>query len=402
MQDKDLPKLFAPTRTGTSLGQASLVLLGAAVTLVAACSSPGADPLATTSAALSTPYANDKPAYDFFAAKGLTNFQAAGIVGNLDQESGVNPTISQSGGGPGRGIAQWSAGARWDTTPGDNLVAYAAMQGTPTSSLTTQLGFMWYELQTFPAYGLANLRATTNVTDATRVVEDQFEGCVYANFPVCNLPQRITYAKNVLAAYGADPVPLDAGITDDAGLTKDGAATGDATTSDVGGARDDAGTPADSALASDAGNRDTGTNPDAASAVPTDDAGAPDKSSDAGSTSGAGGMPASTHARDASSGGCAMKPIASERSSGGYALVAIGLMLESARRRRARPDSSRAHRGPPYTGLGRGSAWAMRSRRNWRRSPLVRSTASMRVSCRSIATETIRMSRVVSMKFPST
>ena len=119
-------------------------------------------------------------------------------------------------------------------------------------------------------------------------------------------------------------------------MTADGAATGDATTSDVGGARDDAGTPADSAPASDAGSRDADTNPDVASAVPTVDAGAPDEKSDAGSTSGAGGMPASTRARDASSGGCAMKPIPSERSSGKCAVVAIGLMLAGARRRRAR------------------------------------------------------------------
>ena len=42
-------------------------------------------------------------AYDFFVAKGLANFQSAGIVGNLDQESGVNPGSVQYGGGPGRG-----------------------------------------------------------------------------------------------------------------------------------------------------------------------------------------------------------------------------------------------------------------------------------------------------------
>ena len=44
-----------------------------------------------TAEGLGTAFANDKPAFDFFVAKGLKNFQAAGIVGNLDQESGVNP-----------------------------------------------------------------------------------------------------------------------------------------------------------------------------------------------------------------------------------------------------------------------------------------------------------------------
>ena len=130
MQNKNLLRLVAATRALTSGRQAGLLRLGAAVTLMAACSSPGADPSATSSAALSTPFANDKPAYDFFAGKGLANFQAAAIVGNLDQESGVNPMISQSGGGPGRGIAQWSKGGRWDTTQGDNLVASACSPGS--------------------------------------------------------------------------------------------------------------------------------------------------------------------------------------------------------------------------------------------------------------------------------
>lgn len=44
-------------------------------------------------------------------------------MGNLDQESGMSPTIKQPG-GPGRGIAQWSVGGRWDTYNGDNEVHY--------------------------------------------------------------------------------------------------------------------------------------------------------------------------------------------------------------------------------------------------------------------------------------
>src|SRR5262249_41492452 len=79
--------------------------------------------------ASTTAFPNDKPAYDFFVGKGLTNFQAAGIVGNLDQESGVDPASVQYGGGPGRGIAQWSVGGRWDTSANDNVLAYAASKG---------------------------------------------------------------------------------------------------------------------------------------------------------------------------------------------------------------------------------------------------------------------------------
>jgi len=145
-----------------------------------------------------TAFANDQPAFNFFVAKGLTTFQAAGIVGNLDQESGVNPSSVQSG-GPGRGIAQWSVGGRWDTSAGDNATAYATQQGENLQSLNLQLEFIWYEL-TVHGYGYNDLRATTNVTDATIAFMDKFEIC-----GTCASSQRVTYAKAVLMQYGQIP-----------------------------------------------------------------------------------------------------------------------------------------------------------------------------------------------------
>jgi len=303
----------------------TLYALGTALTLVTACSAPGNEAVETSGEALSTPFPNDKPAYDYFVAKGLTNFQAAAVVGNLDQESGVNPTISQFGGGPGRGIAQWSAGGRWDTTQGDNLVAYAAMQGMPTSSLTVQLGFIWYELETFPEYGLAKLRATSNVTDATAVFEDNFEGCVYANFPVCNLPQRVTFAKNVLAAFGSDPVPPEGGATHDGASTADAKTSGDSAPS-AEGATADVGTVTTEATTSAAVTD--------AELLQTHDAGSPEKASDGGPTMAA-GQGTSTSA-EVDSSGCALQPRDAGGSSRGPWLVAIGLAFIRTRRNRSR------------------------------------------------------------------
>ena len=136
-------------------------------------------------------------ACNYFVGKGLTNFQAAGIVGNLDQESGVNPGAVQSG-GPGRGIAQWSVGGRWDTDSNDNAVAYASKEGQSVLSLQLQLDFIWYELTTFSGYGLASLKGTTNVTDATVVFETDFEGCGQ-----CDQSTRISYAEGVLPSCEA-------------------------------------------------------------------------------------------------------------------------------------------------------------------------------------------------------
>ena len=146
-------------------------------------------------------YPNDKVIYDYFVGKGLTGFQAAGIAGNLDQESGGDPMAVQ-GGGPGRGIAQWSVGGRWDTGSNDNENKFAASQGQSMWSLQAQLDFIWYELTTFPGYGLAALKASANVTDATVVFQDKFEVC-----GTCVSTQRIAYAKAVLAAYGNTAPP---------------------------------------------------------------------------------------------------------------------------------------------------------------------------------------------------
>lgn len=138
--------------------------------------------------------ANEEVAFDYFVARGLSKKQAAGIVGNLDQESGMDPSISQTGGGPGRGIAQWSVGGRWDTY---NEVHYTnTTLGVSRYDLTGQLKFTWYELASLSYYGLASLRATTTVKAATQVFQDSFEGC-----GTCNFDARYAYAKDAYARY---------------------------------------------------------------------------------------------------------------------------------------------------------------------------------------------------------
>ena len=154
--------------------------------------------------AATTAFANDRAAFDFFINKGLTAVQAAGIVGNLDQESGVDPSSVQYGGGPGRGIAQWSVGGRWDTSAGDNVTAYASQQGMSRTSLTLQLDFIWFEL-TQIGYGYSQLKAATTVTDATLAFMDRYEIC-----GTCASSQRISYANAVLAAYGGDAATYNA------------------------------------------------------------------------------------------------------------------------------------------------------------------------------------------------
>lgn len=138
-----------------------------------------------------------KTAFNYFVSKGLTKAQSAAIVGNLIQESSVNPGAVQYGGGPGRGIAQWSVGGRWDHDGGDNMTWYASKHGLNKWSLQAQLDFVWYELETFSGYGLGKLKASSSVSSATVVFQNDFEGCGQ-----CDQTKRIQYAQQILADFG--------------------------------------------------------------------------------------------------------------------------------------------------------------------------------------------------------
>ena len=144
--------------------------------------------------------ANAKIAFDYFKAKGLTDAQAAGIVGNLDHEApGLDPNQRQIGGGPGHGIAQWGASKasmdRWARKPGDNVADFAAAHGQSPTDLQTQHDFTWYELN--HGYGLGALRKTKTVNSATTSFEKHFEG---AGKP--EMADRFARAKAALAAFG--------------------------------------------------------------------------------------------------------------------------------------------------------------------------------------------------------
>jgi hypothetical protein len=140
---------------------------------------------------------NEHTAFNFFVSKGLSKIQSAGVIGNLMQESNVIPTAVEYGGGPGRGIAQWSVGGRWNADHDDNVTWYASAHGENAWALSTQLNFTWYELTTFSGYGLASLRDSGTVSSATIAFEERFEGC-----GTCDQSNRISYAESALSAYG--------------------------------------------------------------------------------------------------------------------------------------------------------------------------------------------------------
>ena len=84
---------------------------------------------------------SDKQAIAFFESKGWTKWQAAGIVQNLQDESGLDPNVKPGDNGTAVGIGQWHPDrqARFKAHYGHDL------QG---SSLAEQLDFVNYELTT--------------------------------------------------------------------------------------------------------------------------------------------------------------------------------------------------------------------------------------------------------------
>ena len=119
--------------------------------------------------------------WTFFTGIGFTKECTAGIMGNLQQESGMDPTRYQSGGGQGRGICQWSNGEERF----EGLKAHAASKGKEWTDLQCQLEFLDMELQgkdlTTLNYlkkyvgGYEQFKAMTNVREACQVFEDSFE-----------------------------------------------------------------------------------------------------------------------------------------------------------------------------------------------------------------------------------
>ena len=139
---------------------------------------------------------NARKIWDKLCAAGLTEAGAAGLLGNLQAESGLNPRNLQNSfekklgmsdqdytaavdcgaygsfvtDGAGYGLAQWTYSSRKAA-----LLACAKARGRSVGDLDTQAGYLLQELQSlFPAI-LRLLRTTDSVREASDCVLLQFE-----------------------------------------------------------------------------------------------------------------------------------------------------------------------------------------------------------------------------------
>ncbi len=107
--------------------------------------------------------------FKFFRSHGFTDEQSAGWIGNLTQESGLNPGIIQPN-GEGHGLAQWGHG-RFDA-----LVAFAKAHGSGDwRDLGTQLNFILYELAGSESAAGAAIKAARTVQQAVDAIGLRYE-----------------------------------------------------------------------------------------------------------------------------------------------------------------------------------------------------------------------------------
>ena len=144
-----------------------------------------------------------KYAYQYFINKGFTPEQAAGIVGNLQAESGANldSLYNPAGGGTGaRGIAQWR-GARTQ--------AFVERYGTTPdlATLDQQLDFVMYEFNTTESKAYNAVKSSSTAADAASAFDSLFERSGGGT-----IQKRVNNASSLLAEFaGIQPEPFTEG-----------------------------------------------------------------------------------------------------------------------------------------------------------------------------------------------
>jgi len=144
--------------------------------------------------------------WNFLVGKGLSGVAAAGIMGNLQQESSYDPQAVQGGspsatppwsqpggsyGTGGYGIAQWTSTGRQQA-----LQSFADASGGQVSSLSVQLNFFWQELTGAYSATLAALRGATSPSEAAVIFEQGYEA---AGTP--DMTNRQSYAQQAYQTF---------------------------------------------------------------------------------------------------------------------------------------------------------------------------------------------------------
>ena len=131
---------------------------------------------------------NETKIWNYFKKKGLSDAQVAGIMGNMQLESGFDPEAVNSSSGA-YGIAQW-LGSRKTA-----LESFAKEKGTKSSDLQTQLDYYWHELETSESATYTALKQSKTAEEAATVIQDKFERCGDGT------SQRQQFTKDIYSKY---------------------------------------------------------------------------------------------------------------------------------------------------------------------------------------------------------
>jgi cell wall-associated NlpC family hydrolase len=138
---------------------------------------------------------NGQKVFNTLISQGFTREAAAGVIGNLMQESSIDPNSHQGGGGPGRGIMQWTESQRWQ-----DLTKWAGKRNI--WALDTQVGFMLKEMN--DRGFTAGYKTLKDVGKATQSFETTMEA---AGTP--NMAARNSYANTALKSYAVGSTNID-------------------------------------------------------------------------------------------------------------------------------------------------------------------------------------------------
>ena len=120
-------------------------------------------------------------------AAGLAPVAAAGVVGNLYQESSLNPA------NPGGGLASWQPG--WFST----MSAWVKAHGLDPATAAGQLAYIAEDLKSSYPSLLAAMSAAQDPADAALLFSQQYEN---PNSALANNANREMFATAVYAAAG--------------------------------------------------------------------------------------------------------------------------------------------------------------------------------------------------------
>lgn len=142
---------------------------------------------------------NEAVVAEYLLDKGLDEVQVAAIIGNMVQESGVNPAAVNSSSGA-YGLCQWLGGRQ------DALFALCDERGVPHSDITAQLDFFWEEFTMARSGGWSNRSRYNDFMACTEDSQLETAVTIFARyFERCgegemNLPHRLSEAQRVLDA----------------------------------------------------------------------------------------------------------------------------------------------------------------------------------------------------------